>query len=126
MASLAVKGNWAESSIIDVAAPILIFGVMIFDMIHLTVARLMSGKVKDFRGWLEYVGQDHLHHRIAALLGSTRQSVLFIFLLSICLGLAAIALRRANEIDALVLILQAAIIVVIVTILERRGNKLLR
>ncbi len=55
-----------------------------------------------------------------------RQSVLFIYLLSICLGLAAIALRRANAIDALVLILQAAIIVVIVTILERRGNKLLR
>ena len=126
LASLAVKGSWAESSIIDIAAPILIFGVMIFDMIHLTVARLMSGKVKDFRGWLEYVGEDHLHHRIAALLGSTRQSVLFIYLLSICLGLAAIALRGANAIDALVLILQAAIIVVIVTILEREGNKRLR
>ncbi|MBI4381353.1 MAG: undecaprenyl/decaprenyl-phosphate alpha-N-acetylglucosaminyl 1-phosphate transferase [candidate division NC10 bacterium] len=126
LASLAVKGSWAESSIIDIAAPILIFGVLIFDMIHLTVARLMSGRVKDFRGWLEYVGQDHLHHRIAVLLGSTRQSVLFIYLLSICLGLAAIALRRANAIDALVLILQAAIIVVIVTILERRGNKRLR
>jgi hypothetical protein len=72
------------------------------------------------------VGQDHLHHRIAALLGSTRQSVLFIYLLSICLGLAAIALRRANAMDALVLILQAAIIVMIVTILEREGNKRLR
>jgi UDP-GlcNAc:undecaprenyl-phosphate GlcNAc-1-phosphate transferase len=126
LASLAVKGTWAESSIIDIAAPILIFGVMIFDMIHLTVARLMSGKVKDFQGWLEYVGRDHLHHRIAALLGSTRQSVLFIYLLSICLGLAAIALRNARTIDALILIVQGAIIVVIVTILEREGNKRLR
>lgn len=126
LASLAVKGTWAESSIIDIAAPILIFGVLIFDMIHLTVERLVSGKVKDFRGWLEYVGKDHLHHRIAALLGSTRQSVLFIYLLSICLGLTAITLRRANEIDALLLLLQAAIIVVIVTVLEREGNKRLR
>lgn len=126
LASLAVKGSWAESSIIDIVAPILIFGVMIFDMIHLTVTRIAAEKVKDFQGWLEYVGQDHLHHRIAALLGSTRQSVLFVYLLSICLGLAAIALRNARMIDALVLIMQAAIIVMIVTILEREGNKRLR
>lgn len=123
LASLAVKGNWAESSIVDIAAPILIFGVLIYDMIYLTVTRLVSGKVKDFRGWLEYVGQDHLHHRIATLLHSPRQSVLFIYLLSICLGLAAIVLRNASAIDALLLILQAAIIVGIVTILEREGNK---
>ena len=122
LASLAVKGNWAENSIIDIAAPILIFGVLIFDMIHLTVARIASGKVKDFRGWVDYVGQDHLHHRIIALLHSRRQSVLFIYLLSICLGLSAIALRNARTVDAFVLILQAAIIVVIVTILERKGN----
>lgn len=122
LASLAVKGNWAESSIIDITAPILIFGVLIFDMTHLTVARIASGKVKDFRGWLDYVGQDHLHHRIVALLHSRRQSVLFIYLLSICLGLSAIALRNARTVDALVLIMQAAIIVVIVTILERKGN----
>ncbi len=126
LASLAVKGTWAENSIIDIAAPVLIFGVLIFDMVHLTVTRLVLGKVKDFRGWLEYVGQDHLHHRIAALLGSKRQSVLFIYLLSICLGLAAIALRNARTIDALVLLGQAAIIVIIVTILEREGNKRLR
>lgn len=124
LASLAVKGNWAESSLLDITAPILIFGVLIYDMIYLTVARLASGKVKDFQGWLEYVGQDHLHHRIAALLQSQRQSVLFIYLLSICLGLAAIALHNARTaVDALVLIMQAAIIVMIVTILEREGNK---
>lgn len=123
LASLAVKGNWAENSIIDIVAPILIFGVLIFDMIHLTVDRIASGQVKDFRGWLEYVGQDHLHHRIAALLHSPRQSVLFIYLLSICLGLSAIALRNARTVDAFILILQAAIIVVIVTILERKGNR---
>lgn len=123
LAGLAVKGHWAESSIIDIAAPILIFGVLIYDMIYLTVERLISGKVKDFREWLEYVGRDHLHHRIAALLHSPRQSVFFIYLLSICLGLAAIALRNARIIDALILLLQAAIIVLIVTILERTGNK---
>ena len=126
LASLAVKGNWAENSIIDIAAPILIFGVLIYDMIYLTVTRLVSGKVNNFRGWLEYVGQDHLHHRIAVLLHSPRQSVFFIYLLSICLGLAAMALRNASTIDALILILQAAIIVGIVTILERKGNKQLR
>lgn len=126
LASLAVKGQWAESSIIDIATPILIFGVLIYDMIYLTVERFVSGKVKDFRGWLEYVGQDHLHHRIAALLHSPRQSVLFIYLLSICLGLAAMALQHASAVDALLLILQAAIIVGLVTILEHEGNRRLR
>lgn len=126
LAGLAVKGEWAESSMIDIAMPILIFGVLIYDMIYLTVERLVSGKVTDFHSWLEYVGQDHLHHRIAALLDSPRQSVLFIYLLSICLGLAAMALQHASAVDALLLILQAAIIVGIVTILERERNTRLR
>ncbi len=124
LAALAVKGEWAENSIVDIAAPILIFWVFIFDMTHISVTRIATGKVRTFREWIAYVGRDHLHHRLEALLRSKRRAVLLIFLLSTSMGLAAIALANARTIEAVLLTLQAAIIVVIVSILERAGNRL--
>jgi hypothetical protein len=56
-------------------------------------------------------------------LGSKRQAVLLIFLLSAAMGLAAMALRNARPLEAGLLILQAAIFVLIVSILERAGNR---
>jgi UDP-GlcNAc:undecaprenyl-phosphate GlcNAc-1-phosphate transferase len=123
LAALAVKGDWAENGIIDIAVPILIFWVFIFDMTHITVARIAAGKVWSFREWIAYVGRDHLHHRLAALMGSRRKAVVLIFLLSASMGMAAMALRGARTLEAVLLILQAAIIVVIVSILEHAGNR---
>jgi len=123
LAALAVKGEWAENHIIDIAAPVLIFWIFIFDMTHITVARIATRKVRSFREWIAYVGKDHLHHRLEALLGSRRQTVFLIFFLSISMGLAAMALRNARTLEAVLLILQAAIIVVIVSILEHAGNR---
>ncbi|TAN35254.1 undecaprenyl/decaprenyl-phosphate alpha-N-acetylglucosaminyl 1-phosphate transferase [Patescibacteria group bacterium] len=122
LAALAVKGEWAENNFIDVGAPVLIFWVFIFDMVHISVTRIATGKVRTFREWIAYVGRDHLHHRFEALLHSKRKSVLLIFLLSICMGLGAIALVNAHTREAVVLILQAIVIVSVVTVLERGGN----
>jgi hypothetical protein len=49
---------------------------------------------------------------------------LFIYLLSCCLGASAILLRNAQTIDALVLLAQALIIVILITLLEHRGRHL--
>lgn len=123
LACLAVKGNWADGKpIVSVSTPILIFGVLIYDMIHTSVERMYLGKVRTLREFLEYVGKDHLHHRLERALGSRREAVLMIFLLSIALGLAGVVLRNARTTDALFLLLQATIIVVVVSILERRGR----
>lgn len=123
LAALAVKGEWAQDNIIDIGAPVLIFWVFIFDMTHITLTRILTGKVRNFHDWIAYVGRDHLHHRLEALLGSKRQTVLLIFLLSVSMGLAAMALRNARTLEAVLLVLQAAIIVVIVSFLERAGNR---
>ena len=123
LAALAVKGEWAEDNIIDVAAPVLIFWIFIFDMTHITIDRIATGKVRSFREWIAYVGKDHLHHRLEALLGSRRKTVFLIFSLSVSMGLAAMVLWKARPLEAVLLILQAAIIVVIVSILERAGNR---
>ena len=123
LAALAVKGEWAADNIIDIGIPVLIFWVFIFDMTHITLTRILTGKVRSFREWIAYTGRDHLHHRLEALLGSKRQTVLLIFLLSVSMGLAGMALRNARTLEAVLLTLQAAIIVVIVSILERAGNR---
>ncbi len=123
LAAVAVKGEWAASNFIDVAAPVLIFWVYIFDMVHITVARVATGKVHSFREWIDYTGRDHLHHRLAVLMGSRRLALLLIFLLSSVMGLAAIALKNARPVDAVVLLIQAVLVAVVVTILEFQGNR---
>ena len=119
LACLAVKGNWADSSpIVSFSNPLLIFGVLIYDMIHITVERVITGKVKSVKEWLDYVGKDHLHHRLERVLGSRQASVAMIFLFTICLGLAALALRHAGTMEALLLLIQAGLIAAMITVLE--------
>jgi UDP-GlcNAc:undecaprenyl-phosphate GlcNAc-1-phosphate transferase len=124
LACLAVKGNWADHNpIVSFSNPLLIFGVLIYDMIHITVERISTGKVRSVKEWLDYVGKDHLHHRLERALGSRQASVAMICLLTICLGLAALALRHAGTAEALLLLAQACLIVVIITILEWSGRQ---
>jgi len=124
LACLAVKGNWADHNpIVSFSNPLLIFGVLIYDMIHITVERVATGKVRSIKEWLDYVGKDHLHHRLERALGSRQASVAMIFLMTICLGLAALALRDAGTAEALLLLVQACLIVGMITILEWSGRQ---
>ncbi|MGD9412123.1 MAG: MraY family glycosyltransferase [Desulfobacterales bacterium] len=123
LACVAVYGDWAQGNpVVALVSPVLIFWILIFDMVHITVDRILTGKVKNFRQWIEYVGKDHLHHRLANVLGGRKQSVLFIYLLGLCLGTSAVVLRNARPTDAVLLIIQACIMVVLITVLERRGR----
>jgi UDP-GlcNAc:undecaprenyl-phosphate GlcNAc-1-phosphate transferase len=124
LACVAVYGDWAQGNpVVALVSPVLIFWILIFDMVHITIDRVLTGKVKNFRQWIEYVGKDHLHHRLANVLGGRKQSVLFIYLLGFCLGTSAVVLRNARPVDAFLLILQACIMVVLITVLERRGRQ---
>jgi len=124
LACLAVKGNWANySPIVSFSNPLLIFGVLIYDMIHITVERVVTGKVRSVKEWLDYVGKDHLHHRLERALGSRQASVAMIFLLTICLGLSAMALRHAGLQEAVLLLVQAGLIVAMITLLEISGRR---
>ncbi|MHB9096566.1 MAG: glycosyltransferase family 4 protein, partial [Syntrophales bacterium] len=71
LASLAIKAAWADNNpIVSFATPILIFWVLIFDMTYITVERIITGKVKSFQDWIDYVGTDHIHHRLYAIFGN--------------------------------------------------------
>jgi UDP-GlcNAc:undecaprenyl-phosphate GlcNAc-1-phosphate transferase len=124
LASLAIYSDWADfNPVVSIFSPILIFWILIFDMAHITLFRVVRGKTRTFREWIEYVGHDHLHHRIARVLGGATQSVLFIYLLTICLGLSALLLRYSTPFTGFLLLCQASIIVVLVSILEAKNGK---
>ncbi len=121
---MAVTGNWADNNpIVSFSNPLLIFGVLIYDMIHITVERMVTGKVATVKQWIDYVGKDHLHHRLERILGSRQASVTMIWVLTICLGLAAIVLRKAGTAEAIMLLAQAALILIMMTILEHQGRR---
>jgi UDP-GlcNAc:undecaprenyl-phosphate GlcNAc-1-phosphate transferase len=125
LACLAIAGDWStRDPLVSISNPLLIFGVLIFDMVHITVARLVSGRVSTFREWIDYVGTDHLHHRLLQLFGRPAMVVWFIFLLNVALGLSALELRDASLAEALLLILQAVMILILVMLLEhaQRAN----
>jgi UDP-GlcNAc:undecaprenyl-phosphate GlcNAc-1-phosphate transferase len=122
LATLAVIGEWADNSVVSFSAPVLIFWVLIYDMAHITIERIAKGKVKTVRQWIDYVGKDHIHHRMHDLLGSRRKAVFFIYFLCATLGISAIALRNARLIDGILLVLQAVLITIVVTILEFSGR----
>ena len=123
LAALAIKGEWAANDVVDLAAPVLIFWVFVYDMTYITAARILTGKVRTFHEWIAYVGKDHLHHRLASLLGSKRQAVLLVYLFSACMGVAAIVLVKAGPVQATLLIAQALLISVVFSVLEQAGNK---
>ena len=124
LAAITVMGEWSEKSMVSsLVTPVLIFSVLIYDMIYITVSRIVTGKVHTVKEWLDYVGKDHLHHRLSDLLHSRKKSVLFILLLSFTLGFNALLLRDSDAMTALILLLQALCILVLITIMEIAGNK---
>jgi len=123
LAALAIKATWADNNpIVSFATPVLIFWVLIFDMAYITVERIFTGKVKSFRDWIDYVGTDHMHHRLLAVFGDRRKVVFFIFSLCATLGISAITLRNARTIDGILTVVQAFLITIIGSILEYSGR----
>jgi len=122
LATLAVIGEWDESPIVSFSAPVLIFWVLIYDMAYITVERILTGKVRTVMEWIDYVGKDHIHHRMLALMGDRKKAVLLIWFLSATLGISAIALKHARPVDGILLVVQAFLITLFVSILEYYGR----
>ncbi|HEV8120908.1 MAG TPA: MraY family glycosyltransferase [Candidatus Polarisedimenticolia bacterium] len=118
LAALAIKEDWATGNpLAALAAPILIFSVLIYDMVQTTVARIASGRVRSFQEWIDYTGRDHIHHRFAEVLGGTRRALALILTLALGVGLSALGLREAGTGLALLLLLHGALILLVVEIL---------
>jgi UDP-GlcNAc:undecaprenyl-phosphate GlcNAc-1-phosphate transferase len=119
LAALAIKEDWAEGDpLVALATPVLIFSVLIYDMMQTTIARLARGRVRTFREWIEYVGRDHIHHRLSDLMGDQRRALALILGLSLGLGLSALGLRRGDNAVAFIFLVHGALILLVVAVLE--------
>ena len=117
-------GGWAEKNPkIALTLPILILSVFIFDMIYITVARVLSGTVKNFKEWIEYTGKDHLHHRLVTLGFNETHTVLLIYLIAACLGIGGINLRASENMRIYFEFLQVFFIFSIIVILMLAGRR---
>jgi UDP-GlcNAc:undecaprenyl-phosphate GlcNAc-1-phosphate transferase len=125
LGGIAVMGTWAHNDpIIALSTPLLILGIPIFDMIYTTVSRINNGSVRTFKQWLEFAGRDHFHHRLMNLGLSVPQSVFFILLLNVCLGLGAMVMRGTDTMHCILLGVQGVLVFVIIVVLMIRGAEL--
>ncbi len=125
LASLTVMGGWgAKEPIKAYAMPILILGILIFDMLYTTVTRVKNKQISNFAEWLSFTGRDHLHHRLEMLGFTRKQTVLFILFVAATLGLSALVLRNGNTLDALLLSFQAVLIYLLIAILMIRKKNM--
>jgi UDP-GlcNAc:undecaprenyl-phosphate GlcNAc-1-phosphate transferase len=123
LACIALQGSWAQDSIVKISIPVLILGVPIFDMIFTTIMRVREGKVKTIVEWLKYGGKDHFHHYLVDLGLLPNGAVIFIYFVTLSLGLSAIMVSNDKAIEAYLTLLQASIIFGIIATLIVVGKR---
>jgi UDP-GlcNAc:undecaprenyl-phosphate GlcNAc-1-phosphate transferase len=124
LAGLAVLGQWSVTShFVSLAAPILIFGVLIFDMVYVNLSRIKNRQARSFTDLLTCVNKDHLHHRLL-FLGFARKEVVFIIsTISVCLGMSAFIIMDQKFIEGLLGLFQALLILGLVVTLMLKGRE---
>ncbi len=122
---LALYGSWAtDNPAVSISTPLLILGIPIFDIIYTTISRVRNGSVRSVKEWLEYAGKDHFHHRLMKLGMSVEETVGFIVVLNICLGLGAWNIRHtASTAGTWLLLAQSVLIFLIVVALMILGRE---
>lgn len=123
LAGLAVLGKWSNTShFVSLAAPILIFGILIFDMIYVNLSRLKNGQAKNFLELLTCVNKDHLHHRLLFMGFARKETVFIILTMSTCLGFSALIIMNQRFIEAILGLFQAALIIALIVVLMLKGR----
>ncbi|MFZ5517026.1 MAG: glycosyltransferase family 4 protein [Candidatus Zhuqueibacterota bacterium] len=126
LAVFALMGEWAEGNTIKaISIPLLILGILIFDLGYVMVSRIVTQKVHSIREFLDYTGRDHMHHRLLAVGFSAWQTSLMIFILTTVFGLTAILLRHGHTVDAFIGVGQMVLMLLSVTFLMRKGGDFL-
>ncbi|KPK16033.1 MAG: hypothetical protein AMK69_26485, partial [Nitrospira bacterium SG8_3] len=103
-------------------APILIFGILIFDMIYVNLSRLKNGQAKNFLELLTCVNKDHLHHRLLFMGFARKETVFMILTMSTCLGFSALIIMNQRFIEAVLGLFQAALIIALIVVLMLKGR----
>lgn len=123
LACVGLIGNWASDNFVKIAIPIIVLGVPIFDMVFTTVMRISEGKVKTILEWLHYGGKDHFHHYLIDIGMSPLGSVIFIYAVTLSLGISAIKLSGNDPMGALLTLAQVSIMFGFIAVLIVLGKR---
>ncbi|MBU1998979.1 MAG: undecaprenyl/decaprenyl-phosphate alpha-N-acetylglucosaminyl 1-phosphate transferase [Candidatus Omnitrophica bacterium] len=123
LACISLIGNWAQDNVVKLFIPILILGVPIFDMIFTTIMRIKEEKVKTVMQWLRYGGKDHFHHYLVDLGLRPSGAVIFIYFITLSLGVSAIAVSSDGIYEMFLTLLHASITFGIVATLMVVGKR---
>jgi UDP-GlcNAc:undecaprenyl-phosphate GlcNAc-1-phosphate transferase len=124
LAGLAVLGQWSMTSqFVSLVAPVLIFGVLIFDMIYVNLSRIKNRQARSFTGLLTCANKDHLHHRLLFLGFARKEAVFIISTISVCLGMSAFIIMDRNFVGGLLGLFQALLILGLIVALMLKGRE---
>ncbi len=123
LAAMGIMGSWSTHPVKASIIPIIILGVPLFDFAYIVITRQIKGKTKTIKEIIYYTGHDHLSHRIRQLGLNTPGAVIFIYLLAICLSIGAIILRNMSGLEAIFLLGQFILVIIIVIILMELGMR---
>lgn len=124
LAGLAVLGKWSNTShFVSLMAPVLIFGVLIFDMIYINLSRLKNRQASNFIELLTCVNQDHLHHRLLFMGFGRKEAMFIISIMSTSLGVSAIIIMDQKLVEGLLGLFQAVLILGLIAVLMLKGRE---
>ena len=91
LAAISILGTVKSAATIALVVPIVALGLPIMDTAFAIIRRYASGRpiFKPDKG--------HLHHRLLEMGLTQKQAVLFLYVISSCLGMSAIALTEVNK-----------------------------
>lgn len=99
LATVSTAGALKSAAAATVLVPIVAMGVPIMDTLFAILRRSFNGKP------VSEADQGHLHHRLLQIGLSHKQAVLVVYLISMVLGLTAIAINDASTSQAIILLL---------------------
>jgi len=123
LAALTVSNSYITTrsvSQLPVVVPVLVLGVPLFDTFSVMVIRWKEGR--SF-----FVGDNsHFSHRLVELGMSTKQAVIFIYLVTVCVGVSAILIPELNLFGSIVVLIQEGLVFALITLLMLKGKHLKR
>ena len=96
--------------------PLVIMAVPLYDFLSVTLLRIRQGKSP-------FVGDtQHFSHRLKKRGLSETQTVLTLYLATVCTGLGAVFLNQVDSVGAILIFTQTIMVLAIIAVLEMTGN----
>ena len=114
---ISIMGMAKGYTILAIAAPIIILGIPVFDMIFAVIRRLLRGQK------ITAPDKEHIHHRLLKLGLSQKQAVLTLYIITSVLGIIAVALVANMKWQIILLIIIIANLLGIYAITKYKSKK---